>query len=152
MKNKPKIWLVVADGARAHVRSVERSESRLVLAKESDLETEIEAGRALTTDRPGRSFDSQGPGRHGVEPSTDPRANEKRNFLRTVAAHLDRRLDAGAFDKIVLVAAPAALGVLRNELSKRVGARVEREIANELIGLTDHELVSHLENELNKLI
>jgi protein required for attachment to host cells len=49
-----------------------------------------------------------------------------------------------AYDRLVIVAAPSALGDLRAALSEQVRAKVIREIAKDLTKTPDSEVAGHL--------
>ena len=64
-------------------------------------------------------------------------------YLRLME-ELDAAAAADGIDRLVLVAAPQMLGELRNVLSERVAARVEREFAKDLAGLEGPALEQRL--------
>jgi protein required for attachment to host cells len=101
-------------------------------------------GREIMSDRPGRTFDSVGAGRHAKEPRTDAREIEKRSFAHELAAMLDDGLKQGKFDRLVLVAPPRELGFLRAELSPAVRKRVSAELNKDLTGVAPSEILDHL--------
>ena len=68
----------------------------------------------------------------------------KERFLQGLADRLDERLAAGAFDRVILVAPPHALGVLRGAISDKVKGAVAGEVAKDLTKTPDHDLASHL--------
>jgi protein required for attachment to host cells len=73
--------------------------------------------RDLSADRPGRSFDSHGQGRHAMEPETDAKRHEAEVFAKQVADRIERARIEDEFDELVLIAAPEFLGLLRKSLS-----------------------------------
>lgn len=96
--------------------------------------------RELGTDAPGRTFDSMGDGRHGMEVTTRPKQQEAIEFAGEVA----RRLEAGhqrqEFVHLVLVAAPEFLGLLRGKLDTGVRDRVTVEVAKNLVKHSPEEI------------
>lgn len=102
----------------------------------------------LKTDRPGRTFDSAGAHRHAMEPHSDPQREAKRSFATELAAGLQDQLRAKAFDRLVLVAAPATLGDLRKALPKPLLAAVYAEIPKNLVHVPNQELGDHLDDVL----
>ena len=110
-------WVVVADrgvarllrahsptGALEEFEALEHPEARL-------------RAQALTSDLPGRAFDSKGHGRHAMESEVDPRKQEAIEFARRVADRLEAARLHGEIEHLVLVAAPEFLGLLRDTLS-----------------------------------
>jgi len=86
------------------------------------------SGRDLTTDRPGRAFDSFGSGRHAMAPREAAQDTETRRFARKVADWLDSAVAGPDVRHVVLVSEPSFLGVLRSELSARTAKAVVHEL------------------------
>ena len=142
---KPVItWVVVADGARAKVYLNDGPGRGLAEIPGAELAGAHAATRDINADRPGRTFDSAGVGRHAKEPPTDAHREAKRKFARLVASLLQDGLNRAAYDRLVLVAPPQALGDLRRELGKGVQAKVSGELGKDLTHLPGHELPEHL--------
>ena len=95
------------------------------------------------TDLPGRNPGPPGPAKSAVEPTDWHQLTEER-FAKDIAAALYRRAHAGRFDKLVVVAPPKVLGVLRKEMHKEVTERITAELPK--------ELTSHPVSEIEKLI
>jgi protein required for attachment to host cells len=95
------------------------------------------------TDQPGRTLGPPGPAKSAVEPTDWHHLAEER-FAKDIAAALYRRAHAGRFDKLVVVAPPKVLGVLRKEMHKEVTARITAELPK--------ELTSHPVSEIEKLL
>jgi len=142
-------WIVIADGARARIvmnagpgRGVV-ADSNLVFRSENRKLQEIMA------DRPGRSFDSAGKGRHAMAGGADAVREDERHFLQSLAERLEMEAMAGAYDRLILIAPPRALGDLRPFLSKSVKNRVYDEIAKDLTHLPNDRLTDHLSATIN---
>jgi protein required for attachment to host cells len=126
-------WIIVAESARARIFTVSGIGGKFQeVADLSHPESRLH-DRELSSDLPGRTFDSRGDGRHAMEPATDPQEREAQAFAREIARQIDRGQREGNFDSLMLVAPPKFLGRLRAELSK--SAR------NALIGELDKNLV-----------
>jgi protein required for attachment to host cells len=137
-------WVLVADGARAKPFLPDRPGQGLVEVPDTGLEVAHAPTRDINADRPGRTFDRGGEGRHAKEPPTDPHREAKRKFARQVAELLQDGLNRGAYDRLVLVAPPQALGDLRGQLGKAVQAKVSGELGKDLTHLPVHELPQHI--------
>jgi len=127
-----KMWLLVADQARARLFRVDDANGSL-----HELQDVIDPeGRArdqdLVTDRPGRTFDSASHNRHAMEPSTDPVETETIRFAKRLAAKLEEGRVAGSYQRLGLVAAPEFLGHLRKSLSKATTRCVALEVDKDL--------------------
>ncbi len=82
--------------------------------------------------------------RHAIEPRTDPHRELKRTFAHELADMLDQRLTEKAYDRLVIVAPPKALGDLRAALSAHVKPLVYAELNKDLVKTPTAELPSHL--------
>ncbi|MDA7947502.1 MAG: host attachment protein [Hyphomicrobiaceae bacterium] len=139
-----KTCILVADGA--HVRVYLNNGPNLGIAEIEKYarDLDLKASREIDADRPGRTFDSGGEGRHAMEPPNDAKRHAKQEFHRHIAGDIEAALKAGEFDRLVIVAAPATLGDLRQEFSKSVTDRIHGEIAKNLIQADERELKEQL--------
>jgi protein required for attachment to host cells len=127
-----KMWLLVADEGRARLFSADAARGPL-----HELHDIIDPeGRSrdqdLVTDRPGRTFDSGGEGRHAMEPSTEPTEVEAIGFAKRLAETMDAARTRGRFEHLGLVAAPGFLGHLRKSLSDELAKHVVLEVDKDL--------------------
>jgi len=140
-----KTWILIADGAQARLVYNDGPGHGIKPTSEEILHGRNLPGREINADRPGRTFDSVGKGRHAKAPTTDPRDNEKQHFVRRLAEMLDDAAKHGRYDRLVIVAPPRALGQLRAMLSDRVRAKVSGELDKDLTHVPTGELTRHLE-------
>jgi protein required for attachment to host cells len=145
---KPIIWVLVADAARARLSQVEQPRQTLSPALARELIGSNLRSRDIASDRPGRTFDSGGEGRHAKEPPTDPPRNAQEEFARDVVRLLDEKSKSGAFDRLIVVAPPQFLGDLRAVMPQPLQAAVAAEVAKDLSKLPLHELQDHLRKTL----
>lgn len=97
--------------------------------------------RDLTSDRPGRIFDhaplSQGrrgnTPRHGTGGEQNPRKHEAEQFARRIVKMLESAHRDGEFERLVLMAPPAFIGVLRQALPHSLLAIVAAQISKDLV-------------------
>jgi len=134
-------WVAVADGARARLFSNDGPGKGLAPVADGDLSGPRAPSRDIDADRPGRTFDSLGEGRHAKQSRSDPHRLAKHHFIEILAARLDEGHKRQAFDRLVLVAPPQALGDLRACLGIGVQAKVSAELPKDLTHLKDHELL-----------
>lgn len=92
--------------------------------------------REQSANRPGRMPDT-GVGQSSALDDTDWHALAKERFADDMSDILYRLAHRGAFERLVLVAAPATLGALRKGLHKEVRDRVVAEVDKDL---TNHPL------------
>ena len=71
----------------------------------------------FASDRPGRSFDIVGTGRHAMSSQVSGQEHQTLLFARQVAAYLNKAIASSEVTRLVLLAAPKFLGYLRSELS-----------------------------------
>jgi protein required for attachment to host cells len=137
-------WFLIADGTRARIAFNDGPGRGIKPVFDQEFQGRNLASRDIVSDRPGRTFDSGGEGRHAKEPPSDPRELEKRNFARGLTQRLDEAAHRGDFDRLVLVAPPRVLGNLRALLSAKARTKVTQEIRKDLTQITLRELEDHL--------
>lgn len=143
-----KTYVLIADGARARVFATEPGSDKLTSALDQEFVGTNLPSREIGSDRPGRSFDSAGLGRHAMEPPTDPHRYQERAFAREVAEIIEQALQRGEFARLIVVAPPKAMGDLRAEFSPEVRKRVTAEVLKDLTKVPTHELPKHLQEEI----
>ncbi|GBE44137.1 MAG TPA: host attachment protein [Rhizobiales bacterium] len=139
-----KTCILVADGARARVYLNDGPGHGISELKQYAREIDLKASRDIDADRPGRTFDSGGQGRHAKEKPTDSQRHAKDEFARELAETINAAITAGEFDRLVLVAPPATLGDLRQHLSKQSAGKIHGEIAKNLTQAGDEEILAQL--------
>ena len=144
---KPVItWILIADGARARI--LENAGPGQGLGEVTEFSQPPLRARDIMADRPGRSFDTTGKGRSAMEPPTDPVEKREADFARSLADALEQKRRAGAFDRLILIAAPTALGDLRKALPEQLKRLVYAELAKDLTKVPNDEMPKHLEDVL----
>lgn len=140
-------WVLIADGAQARV--LENTGPGKGLKQVEGLDWAIEPLQAqeIVTDRPG-SKSGGGAFGGGMEPRTNPVEHRETEFVKSVAATLDRHQQKGAFDRLVIAAAPIALGDLRKAISPAVKKTVVAELNKDLTNLPTAQLDQHLDGIL----
>ena len=126
-------WVLVAESSRAKFYTAKNR---------ADPITEIEVlvhpeGRLhegdLVSDSAGSDGGSVGQGRHIMNDKTSAKELEACSFAKLLADRLDSARIKGKFSKLVLVAPPAFLGLLRENLSKEVMAMVSNQVHKNLV-------------------
>ncbi len=141
-------WILLADTGRARVVSNDGPGHGLVEVPDCSFESLGKGDKDLGTDKPGRAFDSAGAGRHAIEPHTAPGEVESKAFVDLIVQKLDEAAKAKRFDRLVLSAAPHALGLLRAALPKSLAAKVTGELAKDLTKTPLLELPKHFKDLL----
>jgi protein required for attachment to host cells len=126
-------WVVVADRSVARLLAAATPMGPLEEFEVIEHPEGRMRAQALTSDLPGRAFDSKGRGRHALESEVGPRKHEAIDFARRVAARLAAGRTAGEVERIILVAAPEFLGLLRDALGGEVRKLVVAEYAQNVV-------------------
>ncbi len=137
-------WVLIADAARARVFENTGKGTGLTIVQDMTLDAELLPSHELGSDRPGRSFDSVGSGRHAMESPSDLHREQKRQFARRIAEALEEQQATKSFDRLVLVAPPVTMGDLRAALPDKVKAVVAAEVVADLTKTSVSELPAHL--------
>ena len=140
-------WIIVADSARARIFSMDDVRSPLQEVKDMVHPAGRLREQNLGSDQQGRTFDSKGQGRHAKEGDVSIKKQEAINFSKEIAAYLDTECNKNQFEKLVLIAPPEFLGLLRKDLSGTTRQHVTREISKDL---TQHD-ESHIRHEVTTL-
>ena len=136
------IWVVVADSSRARILSAKKANGSLAEIRCLDHPEGRMHAQELTSDLPGRAFDSGGQGRHAMSNEVDPKRHELIRFAKEIAEVLESGLVEKQFGKLYLMAPPAVLGQLRSEFSPS--------LANALADTIDKNLTGHKIEEIRR--
>ena len=140
-------WVVVADGEKAlflkNLTDGEDPHLTVIRKKEQDNPKDIDQ----SANRPGRTQESVGNARSAYD-DTDWHELAKERFAADLAEMLYKRAHKGEFDRLVIVAAPSVLGVLRDEMHQEVTQKIVEEIPKNLTNHPLHEIEDILKNDL----
>jgi protein required for attachment to host cells len=126
------VWVVVASSTRCRIFTQQQHNGPLELLDELSHPEGRLRGRDLNSDRAGRSFDSEGEGRHAMGQPVDPIEQENIRFAKTVATLLEDARRKTQFDRLALVVEPTFLGHLRQGLSSSTRQLVSTELQKNL--------------------
>jgi protein required for attachment to host cells len=150
MKTTYPIWILIADSSRARLYSVDTAHRPMMLCESFEHQESRAMEHDLVTDRPGRMPQSHGgahPGhgsRSGMEPGTTAKEHEHEIFARTLADALKVHLSHHDYCRLILVANPEFLGILREALSEQVKKHVSASVNRNYTSLDAQELEQHL--------
>lgn len=132
-------WILIANGTQARV--LEHTGPGKGLTPVKGLEWSIEPLQAqdIDTDRSGRAQ------RGAMEPRTDAADHREAEFIRSVAGALDRKAQEGAYDRMVIAAAPIALGNFRKSMSEHVKKKMMAELDKDLTNVPTPQLDKHFD-------
>jgi protein required for attachment to host cells len=138
MKRKT-VWIVVASKARARIFSNGTIKSMPLTELYDLVDPESRLHRRDTmTDRPGRSHDRFGGGRHAVEQRNSIKWHGSKRFATRICAHLEQGYRRHEFQQLVLIASGEFLGLLRREMSPELKLCIQREIPKNVSTLPVH--------------
>lgn len=139
-------WTLVANASTARLYNGD-PRRKLQLLKEFSHPASRERAAALVSDRPGHN-PGAGNGHGSFVPATDPKQHEAEVFAGELAAELDRGRAAGEAKRLILVAAPAFLGLVSKRLAEPTRALVTDTIQKDYTKTDDKELQGHLSQAL----
>jgi protein required for attachment to host cells len=144
--------VVVANQAEARFYDIEGPRAALRLVGQLANPDARLHDRDLKSDRPGRVFTSARSGasrrgavaRHATGGERRPRRQAAATFARRVAAELIAAKRDHGFDRLVLLVAPAFLGILRKAIPKTMQSDIAAEVAKDLLNQTEKEMRAHI--------
>jgi protein required for attachment to host cells len=139
-----RIWVLVADGSEARIFSGRGMRSPLELVDTLTHDASRLRARDIGSDSPGRVHDRFGPGRHSLDQGQQLKNTEKERFAREIAARLAEGRRQKKFDRLVIMASPAFLGILRDCLSKPVSEAVVATVPKDLVAHDVAVIQAHL--------
>ncbi len=137
-------WVVVADSGHARIFEVGRSRDELREIGDLINPSARMREQELSSDDGGRSYDSFGDGRHAMENKTSAKEQTTIDFAGRLNEQLLSGLDTQSYGKLILIAAPDFLGVLRGKLDQRVRDTISEEINKNLTQHAVSDIVEHL--------
>ena len=142
-----KLWVVVADQSKARIFTVDDPRGALLEVGVLEHPEARDREQALTSDKPGRTFDSKGQGRHAMGSTVEPGKQETIRFAKQVADHVQAAHNEGRCSRLLLVAGPPLLGLLRENLKTSSGMEIS-EIDKNLGQYDALEIRKHLPERL----
>jgi protein required for attachment to host cells len=136
-------WILIADGAHARLFA-NHGPGKGIELLDDKLAADHRLTHEIVDDRLGRTHESIGATRHAISARHDPHRELKQGFAVSLAKMLDQRRAEHAFDRLVIVAPPKALGDLREALSAPVRSVVRAELDKDLTKTPIAELPGHL--------
>lgn len=139
-----KTLVLVADDARARLFENHGIGKGLKEIEDFSASVVPEANNEYA-DRAGRNATGPGGAHHGVADLAEAeRDNARAAFARTVLSETERKFTAAGFDRFVLVAAPAMLGVLRAGLPATLERALTVDLAKDFVKLPPEKVVERL--------
>lgn len=139
-------WVLIAGSSRALLYSVAGKDRKWTLVKEyAHPESRVSEG-GLRTDQPGRAFGSVGGGaRSAMESRTSPKEVEFEHFAHELATVLHDGHGQNAYERIVLVAPPHFLGLMRKNINDTVSKLIGATVDKDYLHLSEKDFRGHLD-------
>ncbi len=138
------VWVLVADGSEAKIYAGRHRRASLELVETLSHEASRLHPREVLADAPGRVHDRFGPGRHSIDAGDQMRAEERQRFAREITARLAEAQRQKKFGELVVMAAPAFLGVLREAFTKPLSGAVIAEVPKDLVAHDPASIQEHV--------
>ena len=142
-----KHWVVVADQSKARFFTVSDPLGELLDVGELEHPETREREQAPASDRPVRNVDSKGPGRHPMGDKVELGKQEAIRFAKQVANHVQLAHNEGRCNRLLLVAGPSFLGLLRGNMKSLSGMEIS-ELDKNLGQYDAQEIRKHLPKRL----
>lgn len=147
-----RVRIVVADQGEADFYLLERQDATPQLVQRLEDPDAHLHDRDLSSDRPGRVFDRAptlggrrgAVAHHATGGERNPRKVEAMRFARRIADALELERREDRYDRLVIMAPPAFLGLLREELAPAVQAVTSAEIGKDLVHEPLDVLIAYL--------
>lgn len=136
-------WVMVANSSVARFFEIEKN------GQLKEINTLVHPGsrlhaRDLTSERPGKAYESTGPVRHAIEPVTSPKEVEFEAFAHFISEHLDAAHSDKLFDRLYIAAGPHFLGLLRQAMKPNTAKALHSTIDKDMTQMTPAEIRTHL--------
>jgi protein required for attachment to host cells len=135
-------WILTAN--RAGARILEKQGGTLTLLEAIDNHQGRLRDRDIDSDRHGRSFDRATSARHALSSSESPHEHLAKAFARGLADKLRQARLTGRFERLVIVAEPHLLGLIRGALDAVTARMVIASVAKDLEQISVDALAEHL--------
>ena len=139
-----KTWVVVAESSRAKIFELNKKNTPLIELQDFTHPLSRLHEQTISSDLPGRTHDSHGPGSHKLPTQISIKEHESMAFAKTIGQHIEKARSKGKFQKLILMSPPAFLGQLRKQLSSQTFKRIVSEIDKNLVKHKAHDIQAHL--------
>lgn len=136
-------WILVANASKARLYANVGPKKGLQLLKEVDHPESRQKNAELVTDRAGHL---QASGHGARQPPTDPKQNEARSFAHELARELNHGRSTNQYNRAILVAPPAFMGLLNGLLDGPTAQIVSDRFEKDYTKANEKELSTHLES------
>lgn len=133
-------WILVANRSNARLFANKGSHKSLNLVEDFFHSAGRHRERDLNSDKSGRLAGSGGQSRHGVGDGHSATEHEAENFAKELAQRLHQGRTENEFTRLVLVAEPGFLGLLKGALDDQTAKLLTDTVAKDLVHMSDSEI------------
>ena len=126
------LWVLITNSSFAEIYCVNRNGKEIKKIHHIDFPKGREKGTDILSDRPGRSFDRMGDGRHALGTTVDLHSHEQKVFARQVIDILKKEKNENRFEHLAIFAPPQFLGEIRAALSDNLKSCVVKEFNKDI--------------------
>ena len=139
------VWTLVCDSSRGRLFETHGNDPSWNLLEVFGHSESRDKTSELVSDHSGQRS-SQGPSAHhnALAPSSSPKDVEKGHFGHTLATMLDQAMRSKRFDRLVLVAPPHFLGMLKKELTSELQKHLVASVDKDLTHIDAPDLAERL--------
>lgn len=134
------MMIVVADSSRARIFSADSAHSPMNEIEDMAHPEGRMHEQNMVSDMPGKG----GGGDHTYQEKIEPKKEEMIEFAKLIADYLDETRKANKLNELLIIAAPAFLGELRNHLSNETSEKIVFELDKNLAQHSAEDIRSHL--------
>jgi protein required for attachment to host cells len=142
------VKVVVADEREALLYDAADVNLPLALAAQLENPARQLNDRDLESDKPGRAVNSATGQSSALDGERSSRRTSAQSFARRIAGELERGRNAHGFDRVVLIAAPRMLGLLRDALSEPASELTVAEVAKDLVHADEQTIRAYVPDEV----
>jgi protein required for attachment to host cells len=144
-----KTWVVVADASRARIFELPPEGPDMPEIVDLVNPSGRAQARELQSDANGRFYakGGAGAGGHTAGPKKDPTEHDTELFAKHIGEFLDKSRSQLRYERLILIAPPKFLGLLREKLTGPTHKLVTREIHKDLSQLDARTIREHLERQ-----
>jgi len=143
--------ILLADQSTARFYDIDQADAPLRLVGElTDPDSRLK-DRDLKSDRPGRVYDHASTGtrrsavpHHSTGGEETPRRHGAQVFANRIVHELETAREARLFDRLVLIAGPQFMGMLRSAMSKHLTEVIGAEVLKDLLHAPESAVRAHL--------
>lgn len=128
-----RVRVVVADECEASFFDVDRVHAPMRLTTKLEDDRGRMQDRELETDKPGRSFSRMTHGRSAMDGERSTQRHLQTRFARRIAKEIDKARHRHEFGRLVIMAGPRMLGLIREALPQKTQSAVTMEITKDVV-------------------